>query len=63
MQRQTPKLKSEKDCTGCGACIVSCSKGAITKKSVGMGAFSLPSEKELNELGKTKTAEIRQFLI
>jgi hypothetical protein len=26
-------------------------------------AFSLPSEKELNELGKTKTAEIRQFLI
>ncbi|BFL36567.1 hypothetical protein K380107A5_19380 [Holdemania massiliensis] len=39
MQRQTPKLKSEKDCTGCGACIVSCSKGAITKKSVGMGAW------------------------
>lgn len=42
MRIQKPKLKSEKDCTGCGACIVSCPKSAITKKSVALGAW-IPS--------------------
>ena len=32
-------LRGERDCTGCGACIATCPKGAIAKEAVGLGAW------------------------
>ncbi len=42
-----PQLKNEEYCTGCGACIASCPKGAISKKKVSFGAWIPQINEEL----------------